>query len=202
MKIGVIGTGMVGKTLATKFAELGYQVLLANSRGTEAVARSIEGSIASITPSETSDAMGCDVVFLSIPWTGVKDLLETETPQQGRILVDTTNIFLTYPPNATIDDLKGGSGSETIAELAPHARVVKAFNTLPFNTMFAPTPPKMRRVLFVAGDNESVISTVASLISELDLQPVMLGSLATAGRQMELGGALSALELLAPVKGD
>jgi len=200
MKIGVIGTGMVGKTLATEFAKLGYQVLLANSRGTDAVASSIEGSATSITPSETSDAMACNVVFLSIPWTGVKDLLDTETPQRGQILVDTTNIFLTYPPNAKIDDLKGGSGSETIAKLAPHVHVVKAFNTLPFNILFAPAPPNMQRVLFVAGDDEAAMSTVASLISKLKLLPVKLGSLATAGRQMELGGALSALELLAPIK--
>ena len=200
MKIGVIGTGMVGKTLATEFAKLGYQVLLANSRGTKAVASSLEGSGTSITPSETSDAMACDVVFLSIPWMGVKELLETETPQKGRILVDTTNIFLTYPPNATIDDLKGGSGSEIIAKLAPHVHVVKAFNTLPFNIMFAPAPANMQRVLFVAGDDEAATSTVASLISELKLTPVKLGSLATAGRQMELGGPLSALELLTPIK--
>ncbi|WP_033069395.1 NADPH-dependent F420 reductase [Thalassospira australica] len=198
MQIGVIGTGSVGKTLATKFAALGHQVHVANSRGRDAVASVFTGSSAPVIPSTSSDAFACDIVFLATPWTAVRGVLESESPQNGQILVDTTNIFLTYPPHATIDDLKGDSGSEIVARMAPMARVVKAFNTLPFETMFAPVPPDMKRVLFVAGDDEPAISTVTSLITEIGLHPVALGSLASAGRMMELGGALSTLELLAP----
>jgi len=200
MKIGVIGTGTVGKTLASKLISKGHQVIVANSRGPEAVAKSLSGSATLPTPGTTTDALACDLVFLAVPWTGIRDLLGTGVPQDGGILVDTTNIFLSYPPNAAIDDLKGDSGSEIIARLAPASRVVKAFNTLPFDRMFSSLPDNMKRALFIAGDDETAVLTVANLITELGLHPIPLGSLATAGRQMELGGPLSGLELLTRVE--
>ncbi len=200
MKIGIIGTGAVGKTLATKLAERGYPVLVANSRGPAAVADSLGASIADVIPSSTSEVLGCDIVILSVPWTKVPDVLSSGGPKDGRILVDATNIFLTYPPNARLDDLKGDSGSEIVARLAPEARVVKAFNTLPIAAMFAPLPKGTKRVLFVAGDDASAVAPVAALIADLGLHPVTLVSLPHAGRQMELGGPLSALELLTPAE--
>jgi 8-hydroxy-5-deazaflavin:NADPH oxidoreductase len=200
MKIGIIGTGTVGKTLALMLSAKGHQVLVANSRGPEGVVESL-GASSVLTPSSTSKALACDLIFLTVPWTKVPDVLRSGGPRDGRILVDTTNIFLSYPPDARVDDLKGDSGSEIVARLAPAARVVKAFNTLPFATMFALRPDGMKRVLFVAGDDAPAVAIVASLVAELGLHPVPLGSLAQAGRQMELGGPLSGLELLTPVKG-
>ena len=197
MKIGIIGTGAVGKTLATKLAERGYPVLIANSRGPEAVADSLGASIAEVKPSSTLEVLDCDLVILSVPWTKVPDVLGSGGPKDGRILVDATNIFLSYPPHARVDDLKGDSGSEIVARLAPAARVVKAFNTLAIATMFAPLPKDTKRVLFVAGDDASAVDPVAAIIAGLGLIPIPLGSLAHAGRQMELGGPLSGVELLA-----
>jgi predicted dinucleotide-binding enzyme len=83
----------------------------------------------------------------------------------GRILVDATNIFKSYAPDYQRDDLGGDSGSETIARLAPQARVVKAFNTLPIATMFAEAPAGMKRVLFLAGDDDHSKLTVGGLNS-------------------------------------
>lgn len=198
MKVGIIGTGPVGKTLATKLAERGYPVLLANSRGPEAVSDSLGATIADVAPSSTSEVLGCDLVILSVPWTKVLDVLGSGGPKDGRILVDATNIFLTYQPDARVNDLKGDSGSEIVARSAPAARVVKAFNTLPVARMFAPPPKATKRVLFVAGDDASAVAPVAALIADIGLHPVPLGSLSHAGRQMELGGPLSGLELLTP----
>ncbi len=200
MKIGVIGTGAVGKTLAIKLVANGHQVLVANSRGREEVADSLGISSSRLTPSSTPEALSCELTFLTVPWTKVRDVLGHGGPQDGRILVDTTNIFLSYPPDAQIDDLKGDSGSEIVARLAPAARVVKAFNTLPFARMFAPLHDCMKRVIFIAGDDAPAVATVASLVNELGFHPVSLGSLAQAGRQMELAGPLSGLELLTPAQ--
>ncbi len=198
MNIGIIGTGQVGRTLATKLAALGHQVCVANSRGPESVAEILGAQAANLTPCPTSETLKCAVIFLTVPWTKVEEVLAAHTPEVNQILVDATNIFLTYPPEATVADLKGDSGSEIIARAAPKARVVKAFNTLSFDMMFSPVPEGMKRVLFVAGDEDDATATVSTLIEELGLHPVLLGSLAQAGRQMELGGPLSALNLLKP----
>ncbi len=198
MTIGILGAATVGMTLATKFAAAGHDVLIANSRGPQSLTASLAEIGTALTPATVAEAIGCDVVFLSIPWLKVPEVLTTDIAWGGRILVDTTNIFVSYTPDYRVDDLKGSSGSEIVAGLAPSARVVKAFNTLPFKVMFAPTPADLKRVLFVAGDESEAISTVSSLIKELGLHPVALGCLAQAGRQMELGGPLSLLEVLTP----
>lgn len=201
MSIGIIGTGLVGRTLASKLSERGHQVLVANSRGAASVAESLGANLGAAIPSSTAEAFASDVVFLAVPWIKVRDVLASSGPRAEHILVDTTNIFLSYPPNARIDDLEGDSGSEIIARLVPQAHVVKAFNTLPFATMFAPHGEGVKRVLFVAGDHAASVNTVASLIRDVGLHPVLLGSLAQAGRQMELGGPFPGLELLTPAKG-
>lgn len=75
---------------------------------------------------------------------------------------------------------------------------MKAFNTLPFDKMFAPLETGFRRVLFLAGDEPSAVARVEGLISDLGLHPIPLGSLAIAGRLMELNGPLNGIELLSP----
>lgn len=198
MQIGIIGAGEVGKTLATRLAAKGQQVLISNSRGPASVAESLVAPVGAITPGLTSEALQRELVFLTVPWTRVPDVLGSGGPKDGRILIDATNIFLNHPPHARIDDLKGESGSEIVARMAPAARVVKAFNTLPIAKMFAPLPDGAKRALFIAGDDASAVAKVAGLVDELGLHPLPLGSLSQAGRLMELGGPLSGLELLAP----
>lgn len=199
MKIGVLGSATVGMTLATRLAKRGHDVLIANSRGPESLLAALREGSSDARPAAATEVLRCDVVFLAVPWTKVADALPPALDWDSRILVDTTNIFLSYAPDYRVDDLKGDSGSEIVARIAPTARVVKAFNTLPFSLMFSPAPEKLRRVLFVAGDEEDAVSTVSGLIDELGLHPVALGSLAQAGRQMELGGTLSIVELFAPI---
>ncbi len=198
MKIGILGAATVGMTLAARFAAGGHHVLIANSRGPQSLTAPLSEAGNGVKPAAVSEALASDVVFLAVPWLKVPAVLRPDIAWGGRILVDTTNIFVSYAPDFRVDDLKGNSGSEIVARLAPSARVVKAFNTLPFRAMFASTPEGMRRVLFIAGDEDEAVSTISRLIEELGLHPVALGGLAGAGRQMELGGPLSSLELFDP----
>jgi predicted dinucleotide-binding enzyme len=200
MKIGVVGAATVGMTLATKFATAGHDVLVANSRGPQSLTAPLADEGSAVKPASVAEAFARDVVFLAIPWLRVSEVLTPDISWDGRILVDTTNIFVSYAPDYRVDDLRGSSGSEVVARLAPSARVVKAFNTLPFKVMFAATPANLKRVLFIAGDENEAVSTVSALIRQIGLYPVALGPLAIAGRQMELSGPLSSLELLTPAK--
>ncbi len=199
MKIGILGAAIVGLTLADKLGAAGHEVKIANSGDRENLAEVLMETGTPAKAAAASEVLASDVVFLALPWSKVSEVLMPDIAWNGRILVDATNIFASYGPDRRIADLGDDSGSEIVTRLAPSARVVKAFNTLPFSVMFATTPPNTRRVLFVAGDDRQAVATVSSLIGELGLHPVPLGSLATAGRQMELGGPLSSLELLAPV---
>jgi len=198
MRIGIIGASTVGITLATRLSEIGHEVMVANSRERESLKQRLASIDARITAASVSEASDSDVVFLAVPWLKVREVLRPDKDWEGRVLVDATNIFLSYAPDFRIDDLKGDSGSEVIARLAPSARTVKAFNTLPFEKIFAPHDLRFKRVLFVAGDDNSAVATIGQLIAELDLCPIPLGSLAIAGRLMELNGPLSGVELFSP----
>ncbi|MFG0293703.1 MAG: NADPH-dependent F420 reductase [Phycisphaerales bacterium JB050] len=199
MKIGIIGAGKVGITLATRFVAVGHDVLVASQRGPERLRGRLAGVDSRLSPASVIEACGCDMVVLAVPWPKIGEALPDGIDWGGRILVDATNIFLSYEPDFRVDDLKGDSGSEMVSRMARSARTVKAFNTLPIDTMFAPLAAGFRRVLFLAGDDPAAVGEVAQRVTELGLHPVALGSLATAGRQMELNGPLSGLELLTPV---
>ena len=198
MKVGMIGAGTVGTTLGEHFATAGHEVLITNGRGPESLTQKLTQMSVPLQPVTFKElAEQADVFFLALPWRNIRDILRTNIDWRGRIVVDATNIILSISPELKVDDLKGDSGSEVVARLAPSARVVKAFNTLPFETMFAPAPTGFRRVLFVAGDDPSAVSTILDLIDEVGFQSVAIGELATAGRQMEIGGVFSRLELFA-----
>jgi len=198
MKLGMIGAGTVGTTLGERFAAAGHEVLITNSRGPESLSKGLVEVGQPLEPATFTELVDqAEVIFLALPWRKVRDVLRSGIDWRGRVVVDATNIILSISPDLEIDDLKGDSGSQIVARLVPSARVVKAFNTLPFDIMFAPTPTGFRRVLFVAGEDPNAVSTVSGLIDEIGFKSVAIGDLATAGRQMEIGGVYSRLELFA-----
>lgn len=200
MKIGIIGAHIVGMRLAREFSRVGNDVLLANSRGPESVRQRLEeaGQIGGIIPASMTEVADCPLVVLATPWTKREQVLDPTHDWEGRILLDVSNIYLSYPPNYRVDDLKGQSGSEIVAQLAPTARVVKAFNTLDFGTMFSPVPDGLKRVLFAAGEDQDALATVCGLIEDIGFHAVALGTLAAGGRLMDLERPLSLLNVLTP----
>ncbi|WP_145390063.1 NADPH-dependent F420 reductase [Stieleria neptunia] len=101
-----------GTTLAAKLVAVGHEVLVANSRGPESLRARLAEIDVRITPASVTDASGCEVVLLAVPWTKIEEVLTPEQEWNGRILVDATNIFLSYSPDFRIADLNGDSGSE------------------------------------------------------------------------------------------
>lgn len=200
MKIGIIGAHIVGLRLAREFAHVGHDISITNSRGREDMQSKLGAKDLGprVHAASMSDVLDCELVVLAAPWVKRAEVLDPTHDWGGRILLDASNVYLRYPPDYQRDDLRGDSGSEIIARLAPGARVVKAFNTLDFGVMFSPVPAGMKRVLFTAGDDEAAVATVCALIAEIGFHPVALGNLATAGRLMELEAPLSLLNLITP----
>ncbi|MDB6144428.1 MAG: hypothetical protein JWP80_3472, partial [Pseudomonas sp.] len=99
-------------------------------------------------------------------------------------------------PDFKVADLGEDSGSEIVARLAPGARVIKAFNTLPINGFFMGLPDGYKRVAFVAGDDAEAKQLVSELIASIGLAPMDLGALNSGGRMMQLGGRFNGVELL------
>ncbi|KXF56476.1 hypothetical protein AXA44_34615 [Rhodococcus sp. SC4] len=196
--MGFLGASTVAGALAARLIKVGHEVVLSNNNHPEQLRDIVEALGPEASAGSAIEAARAPVVVLAVPWPKVRTVLAPLTFQRDQILVDATNIFSSYAPEFTKDDLGEDTGSAIIAALAPGTRVVKAFNTLPIDIMFTKTPiPGGRRVLFLAGDDSKARNAVAGLIDAIGLAPIDIGDLAHGGRLMELGGSLSGTQLIA-----
>jgi predicted dinucleotide-binding enzyme len=193
MRIGIIGSGRIGATVARLLVSAGHEVAIANSRGpgslTELVAELGEGARAA-TVAEAA-AFG-DTVLVAVPLHAIGDL--PPAPFTGRVVIDANNY---YPArDGHIPELDDGTStsSELLAAHLTDAEVVKAFNTMYYKTLAAegsPGAPRQGRlVLFIAGDDADAKRRVGGLIEELGFAAVDTGSLAGGGRRQQAGAPL------------
>ncbi len=183
MNIGILGSGRIGGTTADLFAVAGNQVAIANSRDgqeLEEVVASI-GPRAKATTPEEAVKFG-EVVLLALPWTK-RDQLPNPQLFANKIVIDALN---PYGPNG-VEDLGNTTSSEEVARQLPQARVVKAFNTMYYETLRNEGQPgtdeSQRLVLFVAGDDAQAKQTVMDLIRQIGFAPVDVGSLPDGRKQ-------------------
>lgn len=184
MKIGIFGSGNIGATVARHFVKAGHQVALCNSRGPASLA----GLVKSLGPnacamSAEEAAKFADLVFLAVPW---------RTPEAwplpewvaGKIVIDAMN---PYSAAGEVMDLGERNSSEEVARRLPGARLVKAFNTMYYQTLAteARISDKDRLVLFVAGDDLQAKSVVVKLIEQIGFDAVDTGSLREGGRRQQ-----------------
>ena len=186
MKIGVIGTGNIGGTLARKLSAAGHEVRVANSKGLDGV-RAFAEEIGA-TPADTHGAIaGADLVILSIPFPAVaqlpKDLfdgLPGATP-----IVDTGNYYpgLRDPQIAELD--AGKTESVWVSEQVGRP-IIKAFNNIlaySLAELGRPAGAPDRIAVAVAGDDDAAKRTVMGIVDQIGFDPVDAGSLAESWRQ-------------------
>ena len=185
-KIGIIGAGNIGKTVAAHLVKNNIPVTISNSKGPETLTDIISGA----TAVTTAEAATADIVLLALPWSKVKDLASV-ADWQGKIVIDATNHFT---PDYQVEDLGGLASSEVVAAHLPGVRLVKAFNTLSYKILAAnPVVGDGHRVLFVSGDDEEAKAQVSELIETLGFAPIDLGSLAVGSKYQQAKGTFSTL---------
>jgi predicted dinucleotide-binding enzyme len=185
----IVGTGNIGSALARLFGRVGRGVRIANTRGPSTISELASSAGPSVVPVSLADALARDVIFLAIPFTAVEQFGKELPDWTGKTVVDATNAH--YAPNAAKDILKGRLSSHYVAEVLPGARVVKAFNQLPAQTLAAPVPPAQgRRVVFISSDFPESSAQIAQLADDLGLSAIELGAIGEGGRLIEVPNAL------------
>ena len=186
MKIGIIGAGHIGGTLARHLAKLGHQVSIANSRG-PATLEAFAAEIGAKAVTVQEAARAGEVVIVSIPEKAVRDLpkgLFDGVPDDV-VIVDTGNY---YPElrDGRIDEIdRGMLDSEWVARQLGRP-VIKAFNNIFAQSLRdkgAPNGAPNRIALSVAGDPPEARAVVLRLVDELGFDPVDAGGLAESWRQ-------------------
>ncbi len=197
MRIGIIGAGNIGGTLAELWVHAGHQIAIANSRGPESLKELVErlGPSATAMTVEEVARFG-DIVVLAVPFRK-PEALPPPLTVTGKVVVDAMN---PYTESGEIMDLEGKASSTVTAERLPGAVLVKAFNTILAETLRSggrrSVPKEQRLVIFLAGDNARAKARVATLIQEIGFTPVDTGSLARGGRLQEPGSKISGRPLL------
>jgi predicted dinucleotide-binding enzyme len=194
MKIGFIGAGVVAQTIAKHALPAGHEVILSNSRGPDSLASLVDELGPGTSAGTAHEAAEQEIVVLAVKWPVVQKALFSVADWKGRLLVDATNRIAGFSP-FSLGDISGRTSSEIVADLAPGARVVKAFNSVPMSWISDFSPSKPRTVLFISGDEGGAKKPVHDLIEEVGFTGVDLGSLAIGGRLQQLGGPLAGIRL-------
>ena len=195
MNYSIVGTGNVGRTLASFFAKAGVEVALANTRGREAVepiAKQLDGQIVA---SSLDEALEADIVFFAVQFLNFKDVGSVMPDWTGKIVVDVTNAAF-LPQEVQDRELQGRLSSEVNAERVPGAKLVKAFNQLPMQVLSSPVPNGGKRVVFIASDHEDASAKVASLAGTLGFASIEVGKIGEGGRLIQAKNALVFQDLI------
>ena len=171
MRIGVLGSGDVGKALGRGFVALGHEVRMGSRSASneKALAWAKEvGPRASVGTFGDAASFG-DPIVLATLGAANEEVLRSAGPERfrGKVVIDATNpldFSRGMPPRLAIagDD----SGGERVQRLLPGAHVVKAFNTVGNPLMFRPELPGGPPDMFIAGDDEDAKRSVSGILKD------------------------------------
>lgn len=189
MRIGIIGAGMIGSTLAKLWVDAGHEVRLASRHpeGLQALVERLGKRASRGTPADA--ATFGDVVMLTVPLKAVPDLARDLAPAlAGRVVLDTGNAYERRDGDAARQAAAHPRGSAGwAAEMFPRSRWVKAFNTVHFRTLASEAHRAGDRVgIPLAADDPKALETAAALARDAGFDPVVVGPLAR-GKEFEPG---------------
>jgi predicted dinucleotide-binding enzyme len=176
MKIGILGSGNMGRSLGILWAEQKHEVFF--GARTAEKGKAIAKSVGHNTQGGTNDEAAAfgDVLLYSIRGVNPTEILTSSDILNGKILIDCNNYDIpenfAYPPMEL-------SLAEKLADEVPEALVVKAFNTMAQEVFeLSPQPLKEHKVsVFVAGDDPTARKTVMNLAQDIGFAPVDCGEL-------------------------
>ncbi|MBI3981437.1 MAG: NAD(P)-binding domain-containing protein [Gemmatimonadetes bacterium] len=186
-RIGVLGSAVVGKTLASGLKAHGYEVRIGSRTPSTLAEYSASAGIHAGTFAEV--AARAEGLVLAVRGAGAEEALALagSANLRGKIVIDTTNPISNAPPSDGVLQLFTGPNSSLMERLQARyseARFVKAFNSVGsarmVNPSFAGGPPTM----FYCGDDADAKAAVARVIEQFGWEPADMGS-AVAARAIE-----------------
>jgi predicted dinucleotide-binding enzyme len=171
MRVGVLGTGTVGRTLASKLVALGHEVMMGSRKAGNETAVAWEkemGQLADEGNFAEAAGFGELVVNATAGVASLDALVSAEAENlTGKVLLDVSNpldFSAGTPPTLSICNTE--SLGERIQHAFPETRVVKSLNTVNAALMVDPGALRNRHTIFVAGDDAGAKETVKGLLVE------------------------------------
>jgi predicted dinucleotide-binding enzyme len=186
MKIGILGSGLMGGKLGILFARAGHDVVFSYARSDQKLKRLAQEAERNARAGTPAEAIAhADAVLLAVHWSRLEDVLKQAGDLSGKVVVNCS-----LPMNPDDTGLVIGhtsSGAEELAKRVRRAKVVSAFGTVPSEVFFGVFEARRRAKrpsMAYCGDDEGAKRIAATLIGEVGFEPVDAGPLRTA-RYME-----------------
>jgi predicted dinucleotide-binding enzyme len=179
MRVGILGSGLMGAKLGTLFARAGHEVIFSYARSQQKLkklAREAGENARAGTPGEA--AAEADALLLAVHWSRIDDVL-----QQAGDLAGKTIVSCSLPMNADNTELvvaHTSSGAEELAKRFPRARLVSAFNTVPSEVLFGVYEHRRKATrpsLVYCSDEPAGKRVAAELIRGVGFDPIDAGPL-------------------------
>ncbi len=197
MKIGIIGVGHIGGTLARLFVGVDHQLAIANSSGPDTLEELVAelGERAQATTAAEAARFG-DLVVVSVPFGRYRELVPDGFG--GKVVIDTNNYYPQRDGHFEELDSDRTTSSELLQLHLRDAHVVKAFNAIYWEHLRdfgRPAGDPARIGIPISGDDEHAKRTVAQLIDQIGFDAVDAGRLAEGGRKHQPGSPVYAADL-------
>jgi 8-hydroxy-5-deazaflavin:NADPH oxidoreductase len=189
LKVGIIGAGHIGGTLAALWVKSGHEVLVSSRHPDElrALASSL-GSKAHVgTPREA--AVFGDVVLISVPYGALPQVgRDLAHELAGKVVLDTGNPYPARDGRMAEDARRKGTGVAS-AEFLPGVRLVRAFNAIGYGALASEAHrPGELIAIPLAGDDREALAVAQRLVRDAGFEPVVVGPLSRA-RDFDVGTA-------------
>jgi predicted dinucleotide-binding enzyme len=182
MRVGILGTGDVGKALGRAFTTLGHDVMMGarEAKNEKAVAWSEEVGAKGSTGTFADAASFGEIVVLATLGVANESALKMAGPEalRGKVVIDATNpLDFSGGPPPKLAVSGNDSGGERVQHLLPDAHVVKAFNIVGNASMFRPSfrggPPDM----FICGNSDEAKAKVAAILTDFGWEVIDIGGI-------------------------
>ncbi len=187
LKIGIIGTGHIGGTLATLWVRAGHEVLMSSRHPQElqGLAHSLGPKAHVGTPAEA--ARFGDVVVISVPYGALPQVgRDLKNDLAGKIVLDTGNPYPGRDGPMALEARRKGTGVAS-AEYLPGVRLVRAFNAINSGDLRSEAHRKGAPIAIpLAGDDSQALQVAQQLVRDAGFAPVVVGPLAKA-REFDVG---------------
>ena len=185
MKVGIIGSGIVGQVLATAFKSEGHEVVLGTRNPDKKDLGDFKSDHPSIRVATFEDtAAGAELIILATAGTAVEEAIRMAGLHNfnNKVVIDTTNPLDHQPPvNGVLKFFTDINNSlmERIQQLIPDAKLVKAFNSVGNALMYKPklsaTP-----TMFICGNDEKAKQTVKGILDSFGWETEDMGKVEAA----------------------
>ena len=184
MKVGIIGSGDVGRKLADGFIELGHQVRIGSrdpnqSKITEWINKHGKENASSGTFADTA-GFG-EIIVLATLWTGTAEAIHLTNPTNlsNKIIIDVTNpldFSKGMPPTLAVGHTD--SAGEIVQRMLPDSKVVKSFNIIGNPHMIHPDFPGGKPTMFICGNDEGAKKIVTNdILSKFGWETIDIGGI-------------------------